>query len=465
MPAETIPFKSAAQKHLADGALRENLLRATRHSLAARALAVSEIPEWEALRSAAHAIKREAINHLATYLEQFEAQVQATGGRLFWAQTARQATDYIVGICRQHQATLAIKAKSMTSEEVGLNRALLEAGIEPVETDLGEYIIQLAGEMPSHITAPALHKSRAQIGRLFQEKLGLPYTDDPQKLTQMARSKLREKFLQATVGISGVNFAVAETGSIVLITNEGNGRMCTTLPRVHIALMGIDKIVPAFKDLQIFLRLLARSSTGQKLTSYVSVITGPRRTGDFDGPEELHIIVLDNDRTSILAHPHMREALFCIRCGACLNTCPIYQRVGGHTYGWVYPGPIGAVLTPEMQGLPRGRELPYASSLCGSCSNVCPVKIDIHHMLLWLRKSVVDSRMNPWAERLIMKIFAGVMKRPGLYRSSARLARLLQKLFAKRGKGLWLPGWSRRRDFPPLPKQSFHDLWDRGDLQ
>ncbi|MDD5544291.1 MAG: LutB/LldF family L-lactate oxidation iron-sulfur protein [Acidobacteriia bacterium] len=464
MSSGTIPFKNLARKNLADVQLRGNLLRATQHSLAARASAVSEVPEWELLRTAAHAIKKEAVDHLATYLEQFEAQVQASGGHVFWAQTGRQAAEHVVAICGHHQATLAIKAKSMTSEEIGLNQALLEAGIEPVETDLGEYIIQLAGETPSHITAPALHKSRAQIGKLFQEKLGCSYTDDPQKLTQIARSRLREKFLQASVGISGVNFAVAETGSIVLITNEGNGRMCTTLPRVHIALMGIEKIIPTFDDLQIFLRLLARSSTGQRLTSYVSIISGPRKTADFDGPEELHVIILDNERTSILAHPHMRESLFCIRCGACLNTCPVYQRVGGHAYGWVYPGPIGAVLTPEMQGLTRGRELPYASSLCGSCSAVCPVKINIHHMLLWLRKSVVDSRRSPWTERLIIRIFAAVMKRPRLYRSSARLARLLEKLFAKRGKGLPVPGWSLHRDFPPLAKQSFHDLWKQGGL-
>jgi len=252
---------------------------------------------------------------------------------------------------------------------------------------------------------------------------------------------------------------------MVLITNEGNGRMCTSLPRVHIALMGIEKIIPRFDDLRVFLRLLARSATGQKLTSYVSVITGPRRSSDFDGPDEMHVVILDNGRSSMLAHPHLREALFCVRCGACLNVCPVYQRVGGHAYGWVYPGPIGAVITPEFQGLSRSKELPFASSLCGSCSNVCPVKIDIHHMLLWLRKAAVDSRLNSRWERWMMRAFAGVMKRPVLYRNIQRGVWLFQKLFAARGKGLRVPGWSRHRDFPPLARHSFHDLWSQGKVE
>jgi L-lactate dehydrogenase complex protein LldF len=461
---DTIHFKEAAKKHLAEAQLRENLRRATQHALAIRREAVSEISEWEKLRSAANNIKREAVDHLADYLEEFEAQASQAGCTVWWAPTAEEALDQVVRICRQRGATLAVKSKSMTSEEMELNAALAKAGIEPVETDLGEYIVQLAGETPSHITAPALHKSRFQIGKLFSEHLGIEYTDDPFTLTKVARRVLREKFLSAGVGITGVNFAVAETGTIVLITNEGNGRMCTTLPRTQIAIMGIEKVIPRFDDLRVFLKLLGRSSTGQKLTSYVTLITGPRRSNEADGPEELHLILLDNGRSQLLSHPHTREALFCIRCGACLNTCPIYQRVGGHSYGWVYPGPIGAVLTAEYQGIARAHELPFASSLCGSCSDICPVKIDIHHMLLWLRKSAVDGLLTSRWERVAMRLFATTMKHPTLYRWAGKLAFVLQRLFAAEGKGLAVPLWSAGRDFPPMAQKSFHDLWDQGRL-
>ena len=464
MTKHSIEFKSSARKNLALPELRENLRRATHHSLASRREAVAQLPEWEDLRTAAHDIKREAIDHLASYLEQFERQATQAGCKVHWAQTDAQAIDTIIKICRERGASFAVKAKSMTSEELGLNEALNRAGVEPIETDLGEYIVQLAGETPSHITAPALHKSRAQIGRLFADKLGVPYTDDPQKLTQMARSILREKFLNSTVGITGVNFAATDTGTMVLITNEGNGRMCTSLPKTHIAIMGIEKVIPRFDDLRVFLKLLARSSTGQKLTSYVTMITGPRRPWDADGPEELHLVLLDNGRSRFLAQPHLREALLCIRCGACLNVCPVYERVGGHTYGWVYPGPIGSVLTPEFLGLQAGKELPYASSLCGSCSAVCPVKIDIHHMLLWQRHSIVQSSLSPWTERWAMKFFALIMKRPGRYRWSGAMGRVAQRLLARRGKGLRVPSWSEERDFPPLARQSFHDLWDKGEV-
>ncbi len=465
MITEPIHFKETARKNLAAADLRENLRRATDHTLRLRQQAVSAVPEWEDLRAAAHGIKKESIDHLAGYLESFELRAIEAGCKIFWAETASQAVEYVVSVCRQRGASLVVKAKSMTTEEMELNPALEAAGIHPVETDLGEFIIQLAGETPSHITAPALHKSRTQIGRLFAEKLGIDFSEDPKELTRAARAVLREKFLKATVGISGVNFAVAETGSLVLVTNEGNGRLCTTLPKTHIAIMGIEKIIPRFDDLRVFLKLLARSSTGQKLTSYVTMITGPRKPREMDGPEELHVVLLDNGRSELLTHPHTREALYCIRCGACLNVCPVYQRVGGHAYGWVYPGPIGAVITPELQGLQRARELPYASSLCGSCSNVCPVKIDLHHMLLWLRKSAVEARLTSGAERWIMKMFVATMKHPRLYRWSGLLGRLAQMIFASKGKGLRIPHWSEGRDFPPLPNKSFHQLWNEGEVR
>lgn len=462
---ETIHFKQAAKENLASESLRENLHRATAHSMKAREEAVSLVSNWEELRTAAHAIKKEAIDHLAFYLEQFEAEATAYGCKVHWAETASQAVNTVVEICRSRSAQLVVKAKSMTSEEIELNPALEPAGIQAVETDLGEYIIQLAGETPSHITAPALHKSRAQIGTLFAQKLGVKLTDDPQGLTRIARRVLRKQFLEATVGITGVNFAVAETGTLVLITNEGNGRMCTTLPQTHIAIMGIEKVIPRFADLGVFLKLLAPSSTGQKLTSYVSMIQGPRRQNEIDGPEELHIIILDNGRSHFLARPHMRESLFCIRCGACLNACPVYQRVGGHTYGWVYPGPIGAVLTPQFQGIERGRELPFASSLCGSCSEVCPVKIDLHPMLLKLRQSIVDASLSPSIERWMMRCFVATMKWPWLYRWAASAARTAQELLAEEGQGFKVPHWSEHRDFPPLAKKSFHELWEEEEIR
>lgn len=462
---ETIHFKQAAKENLADESLRENLHRATTHSMKARQEVVSQISNWEELRTAAHAVKKEAIDHLAFYLERFEEQATADGCKVHWADTASQAVNTVVKICQSQSASRVVKAKSMTSEEIELNQALEQAGIKPVETDLGEYIVQMAGETPSHITAPALHKSRSQIGALFAEKLGVEFTNDPQQLTRIARRVLRERFLEAPVGITGVNFAIAETGTIVLITNEGNGRMCTTLPKTHIALMGIEKVIPRFDDLSVFLKLLARSSTGQKLTSYVTMINGPRRQKEVDGPEELHIIILDNGRSHFLAHPHLREALFCIRCGACLNVCPVYQRVGGHTYGWVYPGPIGAVLTPQFQGIERGRELPFASSLCGSCSEVCPVKIDLHHMLLRLRQSVVNASLTPSIERWIIKLFAATMKRPWLYRHATGVVRTAQEFLAREGKGFQVPRWSLGREFPPLAKKSFHELWNEGEIR
>jgi L-lactate dehydrogenase complex protein LldF len=460
-----IQFKEAARKNLAAQDLRENLKRATEHTLRLRRQVVSAVPEWEDLRTAAHAIKKESIDHLASYLENFESRATESGCKIYWAETARQAVDYVVNVCRQKGASMVVKAKSMTTEEMELNPALQSADIHPVETDLGEFIIQLAGETPSHITAPALHKSRAQIGKLFAEKLGLGFSEDPKELTRAARAVLREKFMNATVGITGVNFAVAETGSLVLITNEGNGRLCTSLPKTHIAIMGIEKIIPRFDDLKVFFKLLARSSTGQKLTSYVTILNGPRRAQETDGPEELHVVILDNGRSELLTHPHTREALYCIRCGACLNACPVYQRVGGHAYGWVYPGPIGSVITPEMQGIHRAHELPFASSLCGNCSAVCPVKIDLHHMLLWLRKSAVDSSLTSRGERWMMRMFAATMKRPRLYRWSRNLAWLTQRMLAPHGKGLRVPRWSAGRDFPPLAKRSFHQLWKEGEVQ
>jgi L-lactate dehydrogenase complex protein LldF len=313
--------------------------------------------------------------------------------------------------------------------------------------------------MPSHITAPALHMTRQQVGELFHKKLGIDYTEVPEELCAFARQRLRKKFMAAELGISGVNFALADTGSVVIVENEGNGRLSTTMPRVHIAVMGLEKVIPRFADLPIFLKLLPRSSTGQKQTSYVSFISSPRKPGELDGPEEFHLVLLDNGRSEILADPKMRESLFCIRCGACLNTCPIYQRVGGHSYGSVYSGPIGAVITPLFQGLEVAKDLPYASSLCGACSNICPVKIDLHHQLLWLRQKVVQRRETPWWERFSMMLYLLGMKDSTLYRSGSTLLRAALALSGKLDQPLRIRGWSETRDLPALAPKTFKQLW------
>ena len=455
-------FKIYASENLADPRLRRTFHSATQHALGQRLQATRQVPEWEALRERAHGLKAEVINHLDIFLEQLEANVTQRGGQVFWAQDAREASNYVVALCRRLGATTVVKSKSMAAEEIGLAQALEAAGVEPVETDLGEFIIQVARETPSHIIAPALHMTRQQIGDLFHRRFGIPYTEVPAELCAFARERLRRKFLSARLGISGVNFAAADTGTIVIVENEGNARFCTNLPRVHLAIMGLEKVIPRFSDLPVFLKLLARSSTGQKQTSYVSMISGPRQTGDLDGPEEFHLIILDNGRSDILADPRVRESLFCIRCGACLNTCPIYQRVGGHSYGSVYSGPIGSVLTPLFRGLEAAKDLPYASSLCGSCSNICPVKIDLHHQLLWLRERLVSSQATPWQERLVMTLYSAAMKDAGLYRMGSALLRLLLTLAGRKGRSLRVPGWSDTRDFPALAEKSFKQLWKEG---
>ena len=452
-------FKIYASENLADRRLRQTYHSATQHSLEQRRKAVQHVPEWEDLRTRAHDIKQDVISQLDFYLEQLEAKVIQNGGKVFWARDASEASNYVLKLCRHLKATSVVKSKSMVAEEIGLAAALEKDDIEPIETDLGEFIIQLANETPSHIIAPALHMTRQQVGKLFNQKFGIPYTDSPEKLCSFARKRLRDKFLSAKVGISGVNFAIADTGTIVVVENEGNARFCTTMPQVHIALMGLEKVIPHFSDLSIFLTLLPRSSTGQKQTSYVSLINGPRQVGELDGPDEFHLIILDNGRSKILADPKVRESLFCIRCGACLNTCPIYQRVGGHSYASEYSGPIGSILTPLLRGLEGAKDLPYASSLCGACSNICPVKIDLHHQLLWLREQVVCRQQDSWQERVAIGLYAAIMKHIFLYRTASSSFRFLLKLLGQKGQPVRIPGWTATRDFPAVAEKSFKQLW------
>jgi len=446
-------FKQAAHDNLTNTHLRQTLRKSTRTSLLKRSQVVQELGEdtWQQLRRRAHQIKKETIAHLDEYLEQLEAHLTEQGVQVFWAETAAEANDYIIQLAKREGASFVVKSKSMTTEEIDLNPALQAAGINPIETDLGEYIVQLAGERPSHITAPALHKSREDIARLFQENLGIDYTDNPQELTKIARQKLRQKFLTAKIGVSGVNFAIAENGTLVVIENEANARLCMTLPDVHVAVMGIEKVIPKLEHLPTFLRLLPRSATGQKFTSYVSLIRGAQSSG-----KAVHLVLLDNGRSEMLADPRFHQALYCIRCGACLNTCPVYQRVGGHTYGWVYPGPIGAILTPKYQGLTQGKDLPFASSLCGSCTDICPVQIDLHHLLLWLRQAVVSSGSDRHLiEAVAMKFWTITMISPLLYRLASRLVRWLpQRAFH------YIPGWTETRDFPSPAPKTFREIWN-----
>jgi L-lactate dehydrogenase complex protein LldF len=446
-------FRENAKAALADVHLRGALKNATSLFGERRREAAASLPNWEELRTQARAIKDEALLHLDRYLEEFVRNAESRGAKVHWARDAAEANAIICRLATERGARIVVKSKSMTTEETHLNDALEAAGMQAVETDLGEYIIQLAHETPSHIIAPAIHKTRGQIADLFTAELGMPPTDDVAQLTSTARATLRDRFAAADVGVSGVNFGIAETGTIVIVENEGNIRLTTSLPRAHIAVMGIEKVVPRFADLDVFLKLLPRSGTGQRLTTYQSFITGTKRRATDEGPEELHIVLLDNGRSRMLAHPVTRQSLACIRCGACLNACPVYQQIGGHAYGSVYPGPIGAVITPQLMGIEKAAQLPYASSLCGACREVCPVKIDIPRLLLHLRGEITAQHKGGAAERLAFKVWARVMMSPSLYKMSSIAGRLLQHLVPISR------AWTSGRDLRPIESQSFHDRW------
>src|SRR5437667_842198 len=450
----TETFDANARAALANVQLRGALRNATSLFGARRRVAARGLDNWEELRSQARAIKDETLLRLNQYLEEFAANAEKVGAQIHWARDADEANGIVCRLAGERGVRLVVKSKSMVTEEIHLNAALQAVGVAALETDLGEYIIQLAGETPSHIIAPAIYKTKGQIAELFTEKLGIAPTDDIDRLTSAARQVLREKFAAADMGISGVNFGIAETGTILILENEGNIRLTTSLPRIHIAVMGIEKILPRFADLDVFLKLLPRSGTGQRLSTYQSLITGVKRKPDDEGPDELHIVILDNARSRMLAHPVTRQSLACIRCGACLNACPVYQQIGGHAYGSVYLGPIGAVLTPQLFGLGRSSELPYASSLCGACRDVCPVKIDIPALLLHLRAEVVATRAGKprLLERLAFSAYAAVMARPRLFESVVRLARMLRVM-------LPLGAWTKWRDLRPLAPRSFREEW------
>lgn len=443
--------------------------------------AINSVEDWEGLRHRARAIKDETLVHLDRYLQEFASNAERAGACVHWARDGHEVSNIIIGLLRERSAKRVVKSKSMATEEIHLNPALEEAGIETVETDLGEWIIQLARETPSHIVVPAIHKSKKQIADLFVAKIGIEPTDDVDKLTSAARRVLRQRFAEADAGISGVNFGVAETGTILILENEGNIRLTTSLPKTHIAVMGIEKIIPHFADLDVFLKLLPRSGTGQQLTAYQSLITGTKKRPEDEGPEEVHIILMDNGRSRMLAHPVTRQSLACIRCGACLNACPVYQQIGGHAYGSVYPGPIGAVITPQLIGISKATQLPYASSLCGACREVCPVKIDIPALLLHLRSEIVEGAASGsgrargpvkrnFIEHLAFRSYAFAWSRPTLYEWGTRIARLLQRAVVSQGRigkvsgfvAMIVPpfgAWTAGRDAPPIAQRTFREQW------
>lgn len=465
-------FPKSASRAIADEQIQRSLVRVMEHFDHARREAIQELtPEvWERYRERGYQIKRHTIENLDYYLTLLSERVQRNGGMVHFARDATEASGIVLEVARARGVKLVTKSKSMVTEEMGLNKALEAEGIEPVETDLGEYIIQLAGETPFHIVAPAMHKSKEQVSDLFDQNLGVGHLTDIPAMTVAARRALREKFLRADMGISGVNFAIAETGTVAILTNEGNGRMCTSLPRIHVAVMGMEKVVPALEDMAVMLRLLPRAATGQRITSYVTFVSGPRRRNDEDGPDEFHLVIMDNGRSKLLADPDLREALYCIRCGACLNTCPVYRKVGGHAYGWVYPGPIGSVVTPVMVGLPRAKDLPFASTLCGACREVCPMKINIPHMLLKLRRQVTEGepaqRKVSRLERLLFKVWGRVVASEGSLARARGVAAFFQRPLTRQGRMRRIPlppfsRWTRNRDFPALARRSFHQLWER----
>ncbi|HET8739498.1 MAG TPA: LutB/LldF family L-lactate oxidation iron-sulfur protein [Acidimicrobiia bacterium] len=433
-----------------------------RNFLEGRDRVVAEFGLMEDLRDRARVIRLHALENLDRLLARFSDQLEAAGGQVHWAGDAAEAREIVAGILETSGARLVAKSKSMVSEEIELNAHLEPLGHEVVETDLGEFIAQLAGDVPSHIIAPVMHMTREDVGRLFADRLGVPYTDDAIELNRIARQHLREVFLRADAGISGVNMAVADSGSIVIVTNEGNGRLVSTAPRLHIALMGMERIVATWEDAAVILETLARSATGQHLSTYTNVITGPRKEFDPDGPEELHVVVVDNGRSGILAG-ETAEILACIRCGACLNVCPVFRTVGGHGYGTVYSGPMGAIVTPGLHGMDPWWDLPYASTLCGACVEVCPVRIEIPRMLLHLRQQAAsEGRLPGWLNRGV-SIYARSAVDPSRWDRAKRWSRRLTGPFARGGWIRRLPGpgrgWTTSRDLRRPAKESFNQWW------
>ncbi len=462
MNAVAESFKKRVAKSVGDEALHKALRRATDRFGANRLKMLATLPDPDEARDRARAIRRHTIANLDRYLGQFVENVERAGGVVHWAADGAEANRIIVQLAKERGVELIVKGKSMISEETGLNDALKEAGVIPQETDLAEYVVQLGDDTPSHIVVPAVHLTRHDFSHLFHQHLGTEETEDANRLASFARAALRQKYLEAGMGFTGANFGVAETGTIVIVTNEGNGRLSSSLPRYQVALMGIERLVPTMEDLGLMLQLLARSATGQKMSVYTSMFTGPRRPGDPDGPEELHVVLLDNGRTRILESEYA-EMLTCIRCGACLNACPVYKQIGGHAYGAVYPGPMGSVLSPLFKGFDLYADLPHASSLCGACREVCPVRIDLPGLLLKLRRDTVKTGHRPWWLKAGLAGFAMAARNPTLFRMGAGLAAFGSGMIAREGWIRSLPAplnaWTGSRDFPGFASKSFQARW------
>ena len=460
MNAHAQEFKEAARRNTADLGQRDLIQKALAGYYVKRDEFKSRFQSWPGARDAAAEIKWDAVNHLDRYLDEFASKLETRGTKVFWAPDAQAARDYIVGVAREHSVRSIIKSKSMTAEEIHLNDALEKNGFEVVESDLGEFIVQLRKEPPYHIVFPAMHLTRKQISDLFHDQLGSGPTNNPEDLTMIARRVMRKKYCEADMGISGANFAIAETGMISITENEGNARLTTSLPKIHVAILGIEKVLPKLSDLALFLPMLATAGAGQSITCYNTLYGGPRQPGEPDGPEEFHVVLLDNRRTKLLADAEQRDALHCIRCGACLNVCPIFKNVGGHSYGTTYQGPIGSVIAPHLRGLQEWKHLSQASSLCGACTETCPVKINLHHHLLHNRRNAMHARQAPM-ERIIQAGFVFMMRRPVLYQFASRFGRLMQPL-QHLIQGMFLDplrAWTKTRSFPSLAQKSFRELW------
>jgi len=455
-------FKAKAAEKTGDLRHRQVIRTALRSYETVRDKRKAAFQSWESARQAAAETKWEAVNHLDKHLIALTAKLEARGTKVHWASNAAQARDIISGILRDKQAKSIIKSKAMTSEEIHLNHALEEAGYTVVESDLGEFIVQLRHEPPYHIVFPSMHLTRGEIRELFLRELGDAPSDSPEELTMVARRVMRQKYITADVGFTGANFAIAETGMISITENEGNARLTAALPKTMITLLGIEKVLPRFGDLALFLPMLATAGAGQAMTCYNTMYSGPRQPGEADGPEEWHVVLLDNRRTELLADPEQRDALHCIRCGACLNVCPIFRNVGGHTYGTTYSGPVGSVITPHLRGLQDWKHLSNASSLCGACTEACPVKIDLHHHLLQNRRNAV-TKEPAFFERLSYKAFGMLAGSPTLWAAAKKMGRLAQPLQGP-VKGTFLDpakAWTKTRDLPPLAKESFKEWWKK----
>ncbi|MCW7541484.1 LutB/LldF family L-lactate oxidation iron-sulfur protein [Aquabacterium sp. A7-Y] len=466
MQVQSMFFQARAGQRLADARLQKNLKKLSTKFVTQRADAVRELAEFELIREEAVRRRNAALEKLDIWLEQFEREATRRGATVLWAETPAEAARLVVEIAQRHGVRRATKSKSMVTEEMALNQALQAAGVQVTETDLGEYILQINNnEPPSHIIAPVVHKDREEIYRLFElnhprERTAGRIPEIP-AMTREAREVLRERFLQSEMGITGGNFLIAETGSVALVTNEGNEGLCTTIPKVHVAITGIEKVLPTLEDLASMMRLLPRSATGQVISNYFSLLTGPRGAGERDGPEHMYVVLVDGGRTGLLGG-EFQDMLRCIRCGACMNHCPVYQKIGGHSYGWVYPGPMGSVLTPSYVGLEKTLDLPQASTLCGQCHVVCPMKIPLPDLLRKLRERQFERGLRPWSERVALRAWGHLARRPALYRAATRLGVRVLKWLGRSGSIRRLPvasGWTATRDLPAPAGKTFKELY------